>query len=107
VLSPTLSFSRKARFESSSSKLSSGRKPAKMKHTLLQITSLLFFVFSSSVFAKLGGNQPVVPVGGNGVLTVPVHRKPTLPGDPGADKRQVDTDLLNPLYGLSYFVDRK
>jgi hypothetical protein len=79
-----------------------------MKSAVLQITTVLFFVLSSSVVAKtFGGNQSTPHIGGNGVLKVPVYRKPTAPGDPGAKKRQISTGLLNPLYGLSYYVDSK
>lgn len=75
--------------------------------TILQVTGVVSFVLSSAATAKtLGRNQSsIVPVGGHGVVTVPVHRKPTNPGDPGAEKRQVNVGLLNPLYGLSYFVN--
>lgn len=56
---------------------------------------------------SLAGNQSSVHIGGNGVLKVPVHRKHTDPREPGATKRQISTVLLNPLYGLSYYVNSK
>jgi hypothetical protein len=79
-----------------------------MKSTILQAAAVLSFVLSSSVNAEsFVGNQSPVHIGGNGVLKVPVHRKHTAPGDSGAKKRQIDIGLLNPLYGLSYYVNIK
>lgn len=68
---------------------------------------MVSFILSSATAAEtLGRNQSsIVPIGGHGVVKIPVHRKPTASGDPGADKRQVDVGLLNPLYGLSYYVN--
>jgi hypothetical protein len=76
-----------------------------MKSTVLQATALLSIVLLSTATAKTStGNQSSVYIGGNGVLKVPVYRKHTDAGDPGAKKRQIQTGLLNPLYGLSYYV---
>jgi hypothetical protein len=78
-----------------------------MISTIFQVTGVVSLVFSSIATAKtLGRNQSsIVPIGGHGVVKVPVHRKPTVAGDPGAEKRQVDVGLLNPLYGLAYYVN--
>ena len=79
-----------------------------MKSTILHAAAVLSYVISSSVNAEsFVGNQSSVHIGGNGVLKVPVHRKHTAPGDSGAKKRQIDIGLLNPLYGLSYYVNSK
>ena len=79
-----------------------------MKPTVLYVTTLLSISLSPFVTAKVfTGNQSSVHIGGNGVLKVPVHRKRTDPTDPGAKKRQINIGLLNPLYGLSYYVNSK
>jgi hypothetical protein len=79
-----------------------------MRSTVLQVTTVLsLFLLSSATAKRFAGNQSSVHIGGSGVLSVPVHRRHTAPGDPGAKKRQVSTGLLNPLYGLSYYVNGK
>jgi hypothetical protein len=79
-----------------------------MRLILLQVTVALSSVLSSTA-SSLPKNisSQIVPIGNDGVVKIPVHRRNTSAQDPGSHKRQISTGLLNPLYGLAYYVESK
>jgi len=71
----------------------------------LQAATVLSIVSSASALSDEQKVDPTLGEGSSKVVTYQVQRKPTNSSDPGASKRQIDLSLLDPFYGLSYYVN--